>query len=406
MTVTEPSERAPESLLRLEAHGFMAPWDRGGIQRGSELRGREYVEDLVRPGRITCVAAEEGVGKSYAIDFDLGIRVAVAGGSFAGTWPIREHTGVLYVSEQHEDDDLEREEVVLRALEVPRSALSGRYWRVGMDEVSGEKLLLDDPKWLDDIVAWCEELHVGVLIFDTATSATSVEPWGAAFREVIHRVRAAVSGYDKYDYPCALAMLLLVHVTKPRASSPSSKLQINRVMGEWGRWSDIVLTMERAGSEHVRLTSAKRIRTPRTILVRQRDGLLVDPTTPGTSKASQSIGRVVELVSAHDGMSLAELALGLGVSKKTAERYAHEAEAAHAITLEKIDSPPRIALYLAENGLTRSTSARQTTSPSDDAVPDALVLGTASARHPPYKGDADGDAVRRDPDEAASGSPW
>jgi hypothetical protein len=304
----------PLSVLKLEHDGFMAPWDRGHARRSYEMEGhQDYVEDLVRPGRITCVAAEEGAGKSYAIDFELGIRVAVAGGSFAQTWPIRERTGVVYVSEQHEDDDFEREEIVLQALDVPRSALSGHYWRMGMDECEGDKLLLDDPHWLDDIVAWCDQLNVGVLILDTATSATSVEPWGAPFREVIHRLRHAVMGVDKYGNLRTLAMILLVHVTKPR--TPSTKVQINRVLGEWGRWSDIVLTMEKVGSEHVRLTTAKRIRQPRSIIARQSNGLLIEPTTPGTSKASQSIGKIVELVTTHDGMSLAELALGLGVSK-------------------------------------------------------------------------------------------
>ncbi len=78
----------------------------------------EYVEDLIRPGRIVVVAAEEGSGKSYAIGGELAIRVAVAGGSFAGTWPVLRQGPVLYVSEMHADDDFGREATVLGSLEL------------------------------------------------------------------------------------------------------------------------------------------------------------------------------------------------------------------------------------------------------------------------------------------------
>jgi hypothetical protein len=79
---------------------FPEPEDRGTATL-SALGGVEYVDDLIRPGRIVVVAAEEGAGKSYAIGGELAVRVAVAGGSFAGTWPVLRTGPVLYMSEMH-----------------------------------------------------------------------------------------------------------------------------------------------------------------------------------------------------------------------------------------------------------------------------------------------------------------
>src|SRR5215471_12711264 len=59
-----------------------------GLATPSPLAGVVYVDGLVKPGRKTVVAAVEGVGKSVAVDGELAIRLAVAGGSFAGTWRI------------------------------------------------------------------------------------------------------------------------------------------------------------------------------------------------------------------------------------------------------------------------------------------------------------------------------
>jgi len=89
----------------------------------SELGDVEYVAELIRPGRIHVVAAEEGTGKTYAMT-ELGIRMAVAGGAFAGTWPILFRGPVVYLSEMHPDDDWTYQQTVLDAFGIERSTLS------------------------------------------------------------------------------------------------------------------------------------------------------------------------------------------------------------------------------------------------------------------------------------------
>jgi hypothetical protein len=115
---------------------FPEPEDRGTATL-SPLGGVEYVDDLIRPGRVVVVAAEEGAGKSYAIGGELAIRVAVAGGSFAGTWPVLRTGPVLYLSEMHTDDDYGREATVLSSLGLERAALAGRYYRLPLMTAAG-----------------------------------------------------------------------------------------------------------------------------------------------------------------------------------------------------------------------------------------------------------------------------
>jgi hypothetical protein len=124
--ITGSGEEAPDQTWPMNARftgvstseepaPFPEPEDRGTATL-SELGGVEYAEDFLRPGRVVTVAAEEGAGKSYAFAGELAVRVAVAGGSFAGTWPILRTGPVLYMSEMHADDDFGREATVLDSL--------------------------------------------------------------------------------------------------------------------------------------------------------------------------------------------------------------------------------------------------------------------------------------------------
>jgi hypothetical protein len=68
-----PAETAPD-----DGFVWVEPEDRGYAVL-SELGGVEYIEDLIRPGRIVVWAAEEGTGKSYAVNGELAIRVRLPG---------------------------------------------------------------------------------------------------------------------------------------------------------------------------------------------------------------------------------------------------------------------------------------------------------------------------------------
>ena len=71
-----------------------------------------------------------------------------------------------------------------------------------------------------------------------------------------------------------LTVLLMVHVTKPGRKRHG----ISRVTGEWGRHADIVITLEQAGTDHVKVSTRKRLKVRRQLILRQHNGLLVEPT--------------------------------------------------------------------------------------------------------------------------------
>ncbi|HLY13560.1 MAG TPA: AAA family ATPase, partial [Candidatus Limnocylindrales bacterium] len=227
------------------------PEDRGRAVL-SALGDVEYVEDLVRPGRILCWAAEEGSGKSYAVDAELGMRIAVAGGAFAGTWPILQTGPVLILSEMHPDDDYQREQTTLESLGLERDALAGRYYRLSLITAAGGRPALTVDAWRDWITAWLREHEALLLVVDTATGATQVDPWGKAIQEVYTNLRVMID-----EYP-ALAVILLLHLKKPQGRG---ERRISDVLGEWGRWCDVVVIQENEGASltQTKITTRKRV---------------------------------------------------------------------------------------------------------------------------------------------------
>ncbi len=206
---------------------FPQPENRGQATL-SDLGEVEYVEDLIRPGRIVVWAAEEGSGKSFAVSGELAIRVAAAGGTFAGTWPVIQRGRVLVLSEMHPDDDYAREETILDSLGLDRRALDGTYFRLDLMRAAGGKPALTVPEWRDWITGWLTEHEAILMVIDTATGATQVDPWGHAIQEVYANLRLMLS---RYPY---LAVILIVHVRKPAGRGAGGR-QLSDVLGEWGR---------------------------------------------------------------------------------------------------------------------------------------------------------------------------
>ncbi|MHB8459006.1 MAG: AAA family ATPase [Candidatus Limnocylindrales bacterium] len=291
------------------------PEDRGTATL-SVLGGVEYVEDLIRPGRIVVWAAEEGSGKSYAVDSELGIRIAIAGGSFAGTWPVLEHGPVLVLSEMHPDDDYEREATTLASLGLDRAALAGRYYRLSLMTAAGGRPALTVDDWRTWVTGWLRDRRALLLIVDTATGATMVDPWGKAIQEVFANLRIMLDAYT------ALAVVLLLHLKKPQGHG--AERRISDVLGEWGRWSDVVVIQENDGSslERTKITVRKRVRHERRIVATKRGGLLVDPEDADAGSGPKvPIDDVLAVVAASPGLSYAQLGAALGVSKDTASNY-------------------------------------------------------------------------------------
>ncbi len=293
---------------------FPEPEDRGTATL-SALGEVEYVDDLIRPGRIVVVAAEEGAGKSYAIGGELAIRVAVAGGSFAGTWPVLRTGPVLYMSEMHADDDFGRESTVLSSLGLDRPALTGRYYRLQLMTAAGGRPALMVPEWRAWVTGWLRDREALLLIIDTATGATQVDPWGREIQAVYAALRVMLAEYPE------LAIVLLIHLKKPAGRG---ERRISDVLGEWGRWCDVVILMENDGNglTRARLTVRKRVRHERRIAVTKAGGLLIDPQdldeTRGTKVPAE---KVIAAVVAKPGITYVELGAALGVSKDTASNY-------------------------------------------------------------------------------------
>lgn len=279
----------------------------------SELGDVEYVADLIRPGRIHVVAAEEGTGKTYAMT-ELGIRMAVAGGAFAGTWPILLHGPVVYLSEMHPDDDWTYQQTVLDALGIGRSTLSGHYYRLDLNRAARGAPALGEPAWRAWFTRWTRRRGIRLAVFDTATGATQVNPWGPEIQQVFRDLRGMLEADPE------LAVVLVLHLKKPQGRGGR---RISDVLGEWGRWCDVLVLLERDGADRTRISTHKRLRNHRRISATRSDGLLVEPQdiTDGTPARKVSEDKVVAAIVASPGIGYLRLADELDVAKSTAENY-------------------------------------------------------------------------------------
>ena len=375
--------------------GFPEPEDRGDAEL-SDLGEVEYVEDLLRPGRIVVVAAEEGSGKSYAIGGELAIRIACAGGAFAGTWPVLASGPVVVVSEMHGDDDYQREAAILGALGRSRADLRGRYYRLALATAAGGKPALGVADWRSWIVGWLQEHSALLLVIDTATGATQVDPWGSAIQAAYSDLRAMIE-----DYP-ALAIVLVVHMKKP---SGRGARRLSDVLGEWGRWCDVVVTLEAEGVTRTKVSTHKRIRKPRRIVATKRDGLLVeakDADAEGGPKVP--LEDVARAVAESPGIDKAGLAARLGVSARTVLDYVVTAEKAGLLRREKTGPRGAFTFYPSEAPRERATprdeAARAVLARSEDVEDGATVR----ARDDVYTSRGRSHAQSRPPDESSESS--
>ena len=157
------------------------------------------------------------------------------------------------------------------------------------------------------------ERGVLMAVFDTATAAAQVDPWGGDIQAVYRGLRMMIEQYPE------LAIVLIVHLKKPQGRG---ERRISDVLGEWGRWCDVLLLLEREGETRVKLSVRKLVRHERRIVATKRGGLLVDPqdTTEG-SGPKVPLERVIEAVRDEPGLSIKALAERLGVARGTARTY-------------------------------------------------------------------------------------
>ena len=173
-----------------------------------------------------------------------------------------------------------------------------------------------DAAWRAYIIDWLRDHEALLLVVDTATGATRIDPWGEKIQQLYADVRAMLEAYP------ALAVILVVHVRKPSGHGPR---QLSDVLGERGRWNDVTVLQENDGAslERAKLTVRKRVRQERRIVATKAGGLLIDPKDAARPAGPQvPAERVVEAVRAHpEGISYVDLGAALGVGKDTASRY-------------------------------------------------------------------------------------
>lgn len=306
---------------------FPLPEDRSRAHL-SDLGDVEYVEDLVRPGRIVVWAAEEGSGKSYTVSGELAMRVAWAGGTFAGIWPVVRSGPVLVLSEMHPDDDYVREDVVMGSLGLERGQLVLSYFRLDLMTAAGGRPALTVPEWRSWIVGWMRDNDVILMVVDTATGATQVDPWGREIQAVYASLRVMLAEYPQ------LAVILVVHLKKPQGKGEDRG--ISDVLGEWGRWCDVVVLQENDGLslERTKITTRKRVRRQRRIVATKSGGLLIDALDleGGLAGAKIPAHDILAAIRDNPDSSIAKLAEILGISPDTMTRYAAGLGAAVVVT--------------------------------------------------------------------------
>ena len=166
---------------------------------------------------------------------------------------------------------------------------------------AGGRPALTVPEWRAWVTGWLRDRGALLLIVDTATGATQVDPWGREIQAVYAALRVMLAEYPD------LAIVLLIHLKKPQGRG---ERRLSDVLGEWGRWCDVVVLQENdgAGLTRARLTVRKRVRHERRIVVTKAGGLLVDPQDLDETKGTKvPLDDVLAAIVAAPGITYAEL---------------------------------------------------------------------------------------------------
>jgi hypothetical protein len=141
-----------------------------------------------------------------------------------------------------------------------------------------------------------------------------------------------------------------VHLKKPQGRGGERRL--SDVLGEWGRWCDVILLMENDGAslERVKLTLRKRVRRERRLVATKRDGLLVEPADIEGTGPKVPLADVVAAVEADPGLSQRALAERLGVAESTVRSYLKDAVTAGQVEVRKAENGAGKAVYPANAG--------------------------------------------------------
>jgi winged helix-turn-helix DNA-binding protein len=220
-------------------------------------------------------------------------------------------------------------------------------------------------------------------VIDTATGATQVDPWGREIQAVYTALRVMLSVYPE------LAVILIVHLKKPQGKGEDRG--ISDVLGEWGRWCDVVVLQENDGLslERTKLTTRKRVRRQRRIVATKAGGLLVDALDleGGLAGAKIPPHDILEAVRANPGSTMSGLAKILGISTDTVSRYVAGLGAALVVT----PGPNRSKLV---NLVDLGSGVAEVRTVSDELIGHPQSTGRRDAARTPPSKEGEGVAVR------------
>jgi hypothetical protein len=229
----------------------------------SPTRDNEWlVRNLIRPGAVCLLAAQEAVGKSF-IRLEIAARGAIGGGALFG-YPAfaieRQFRTVLLDEENGEDEEADREDMTISALGTDRSAVGDRYARYSFSGVD-----LVSPEGRARIEAAVAIDRPDLLILDTATGMVG-EEWGAPLKEALQWLRHLAVNQG-------VAILLIVHLVKPQRDRSGKRQTTNRslsdVMGQWARPVDMAMVVSGAsGEDRVHFDVYKRVPKANLVLAR------------------------------------------------------------------------------------------------------------------------------------------
>lgn len=122
------------------------------------------------------------------------------------------------------------------------------------------------------------------------------------------------------EYP-ELAVVLLLHLKKPQGKGGSRR--ISDVLGEWGRWCDVLVLMEAEGDSRTKVSTHKRVRHHKRIVATRSGGLLIEPQDITDVKPTRKVSpdRVLATAVEMSGQTRAAMASALGVTEKTLKGY-------------------------------------------------------------------------------------
>ena len=96
----------------------------------------------------------------------------------------------------------------------------------------------------------------------------ATDPWGKAIQQVYRDLRVMLAEYPE------LAVVLLLHLKKPQGRGSR---RISDVLGEWGRWCDVLVLMEAEGPSGPRSRPTSASGSTSRIVATRAGGMLVDP---------------------------------------------------------------------------------------------------------------------------------